>query len=397
MSIPTLEEQLRGYPPSELDRFAKILKWNFEEGTTDDEKPTDISKAIHENPEQIVHCLPYYNLQVLLDVANGKMESIDYLHLEEEITLISFGLVYAGEDYTAPAVLVEDFADVLRPLIEQEMKQRRESGRLELEEYFIGYANQFGVYCMDKAISKLFIDKWIPWLETSEDPRLTQTVIAIECLCTFINDQLHINSPYRRRIKYDEAYLKLPCLDSEREVVLGFGKMPLIKLHTPYADELYSFVSQFVTDEKELDVIFTNVWTCILLGIPFEAYSQLLTNVIPEDKWDGLSRDKLFADFVINLPQWKYNGCSLLKARDYLRNEVEHLRLEKERMQIILKSRRAEVESLRASRRRLAEYLDRTRRQIREKERAIPIVKKPGRNDPCPCGSGKKYKHCCGR
>ncbi len=23
--------------------------------------------------------------------------------------------------------------------------------------------------------------------------------------------------------------------------------------------------------------------------------------------------------------------------------------------------------------------------------------KEPGRNDPCPCGSGKKYKHCCGR
>lgn len=20
----------------------------------------------------------------------------------------------------------------------------------------------------------------------------------------------------------------------------------------------------------------------------------------------------------------------------------------------------------------------------------------PGRNDPCPCGSGKKYKYCCG-
>ena len=23
-------------------------------------------------------------------------------------------------------------------------------------------------------------------------------------------------------------------------------------------------------------------------------------------------------------------------------------------------------------------------------------VMKPGRNDPCPCGSGRKYKHCCG-
>jgi len=25
------------------------------------------------------------------------------------------------------------------------------------------------------------------------------------------------------------------------------------------------------------------------------------------------------------------------------------------------------------------------------------VEKKVGRNDPCPCGSGKKYKYCCGR
>ncbi|MFZ3139321.1 MAG: SEC-C metal-binding domain-containing protein [Polaromonas sp.] len=28
---------------------------------------------------------------------------------------------------------------------------------------------------------------------------------------------------------------------------------------------------------------------------------------------------------------------------------------------------------------------------IRESKEATP-----GRNDPCPCGSGKKYKKCCG-
>ncbi len=28
---------------------------------------------------------------------------------------------------------------------------------------------------------------------------------------------------------------------------------------------------------------------------------------------------------------------------------------------------------------------------------ASPPAGKVGRNDPCPCGSGKKYKHCCGR
>lgn len=34
-----------------------------------------------------------------------------------------------------------------------------------------------------------------------------------------------------------------------------------------------------------------------------------------------------------------------------------------------------------------------------EQKRSGTIVKGPkiGRNDPCPCGSGKKYKKCCGR
>ncbi len=39
-------------------------------------------------------------------------------------------------------------------------------------------------------------------------------------------------------------------------------------------------------------------------------------------------------------------------------------------------------------------------KKIREQEfgSVKPVVKEkePGRNDPCPCGSGKKYKKCCG-
>ena len=31
------------------------------------------------------------------------------------------------------------------------------------------------------------------------------------------------------------------------------------------------------------------------------------------------------------------------------------------------------------------------------KPQPVHVEKKVGRNDPCPCGSGKKYKNCCGR
>jgi preprotein translocase subunit SecA len=32
-----------------------------------------------------------------------------------------------------------------------------------------------------------------------------------------------------------------------------------------------------------------------------------------------------------------------------------------------------------------------------EKARPVRVGPKVGRNDPCPCNSGKKYKHCCGK
>jgi len=32
-----------------------------------------------------------------------------------------------------------------------------------------------------------------------------------------------------------------------------------------------------------------------------------------------------------------------------------------------------------------------------QKKEAVVVGSKVGRNDPCPCGSGKKYKHCCGK
>ena len=42
--------------------------------------------------------------------------------------------------------------------------------------------------------------------------------------------------------------------------------------------------------------------------------------------------------------------------------------------------------------------VERRKELYREQKKSGTIVKnkKVGRNDPCPCGSGKKYKYCCG-
>lgn len=47
------------------------------------------------------------------------------------------------------------------------------------------------------------------------------------------------------------------------------------------------------------------------------------------------------------------------------------------------------------------EIFDEEKRKVlyRDAKKANTIIKGPkiGRNDPCPCGSGKKYKKCCGK
>ena len=45
-------------------------------------------------------------------------------------------------------------------------------------------------------------------------------------------------------------------------------------------------------------------------------------------------------------------------------------------------------------------YDEETRKKLYKEQKESTTVRKPkkiGRNEPCPCGSGKKYKYCCGR
>jgi len=42
-------------------------------------------------------------------------------------------------------------------------------------------------------------------------------------------------------------------------------------------------------------------------------------------------------------------------------------------------------------------YRPRVATEAQPRKAAVMAGKSVGRNDPCPCGSGKKYKHCCGK
>ncbi len=76
------------------------------------------------------------------------------------------------------------------------------------------------------------------------------------------------------------------------------------------------------------------------------------------------------------------------KTEEEMRQEQEAI----ERMRAQMEAELAEAEAFHAE---LAEGGE----EEEEPHVTAPVIggKKPARNDPCPCGSGKKYKHCCGK
>ncbi len=60
--------------------------------------------------------------------------------------------------------------------------------------------------------------------------------------------------------------------------------------------------------------------------------------------------------------------------------------------------RRRQVENLRTSKSDFSQYSSAGGggQDRNQKTEPVRVDKKVGRNDPCPCGSGKKYKHCHG-
>jgi preprotein translocase subunit SecA len=118
----------------------------------------------------------------------------------------------------------------------------------------------------------------------------------------------------------------------------------------------------------EMDVLKT--------GIGLRGYNQ--KDPLTEYKQDSY---KLFTDLVVRIKLEAVKVLQLVQF-DFTSPEeeeaaVEHIREELE----------SEVANAKLS----------TDEEETPKNKPVTGTKKPKRNDPCPCGSGKKYKNCCGQ
>ena len=115
----------------------------------------------------------------------------------------------------------------------------------------------------------------------------------------------------------------------------------------------------------------------------YEMFAELMANIKDEvlhNLFRSTSNLQAFEKFLATLPQFLMREHGPRHRRDRSRSRAGH---------------RADE----TARRRAATAISEWRRR-RVKLDLAPVrreMPKVGRNDPCPCGSGKKFKNCCGR
>ncbi len=123
----------------------------------------------------------------------------------------------------------------------------------------------------------------------------------------------------------------------------------------------------------EMDVLKT--------GIGLRGYNQ--KDPLTEYKQESY---RLFETLVERI---KFEAVKLLHLVEFNFEEPESELIELEQ----------KLDALEIAQDKMVEHGFETEEPETEPSKLQPIVatKKPKRNDPCPCGSGKKYKHCCGK
>lgn len=111
-------------------------------------------------------------------------------------------------------------------------------------------------------------------------------------------------------------------------------------------------------------------------GIGLRGYNQ--KDPLVEYKKESFT---LFVELVKSIKNEIIKTLHIIELRDEKEEEIKRLENELKKVEEELKS----------------QAVLQHKEEVESKPTPIVNTKKPKRNEPCPCGSGKKYKHCCGK
>lgn len=386
-------EQLIGSLSShkeDLLENARIMGFNTDnewDKLTASQLKKQMAKAVLDNPQFVLRQLPIEDLMLLRILADAEPgQGMAIRILQQMISMAVLELAeQATYDETIEIVnITEDFKEAIRPYIDGILDVPAVRLRLKVEEYLIGALNIYGILAKSelKSILKRCLrldDDGSGMFDNIYSYSIAMKLYEVEThypetenifispFASFYGDIIIKERDKRKDItKYK---------DFSPEAIKKAGQMPLPELPNPVNKKLIktlqtklgytekdafymrNIIWQMSQTEEVSDIIQT-----VLASAPFGRNTKMVDNALP-----------ILSDFLNHSPRWIFRG--------HCPNDL------------YVKPTSAPSISLRPNMRRMG-YMQ---EDIQQMVDGLWNTNKVGRNDPCPCGSGKKYKHCCGR
>ncbi|MGN0222636.1 MAG: SEC-C metal-binding domain-containing protein [Muribaculaceae bacterium] len=359
----TLTEIIRQYTLNDINHWIRLLGVNVSSKSRKAEKVHYLAKSIVQFPKNVVKHLPTYNLQMILDVIDGKISMNEYKFCFEKIAYHTFGLVYENILIPLTPQFCPELVDVYRPVICEEIEYRNSNGFADYEKYLLGMANIYGCVSPADIVPGFYDSDFAKLNGDNASLVLSQLITALGPLIDVSHNGIDILSPFADSPNFlRKDYERKQFSD---DFILAMGEMPSIKFEMRSAKRLQSVMESNGVKPEDIKPAILELWWQKNNRCHPNEFVNIVQRISRDlDALQGILSSATV--FLNDVPIWGFNGHS----------SIESLEIEEKRKQ-----------SLR-------------QRKIFEPDPApmpISFGKKPGRNDPCPCGSGKKYKHCCGR
>ena len=245
---------------------------------------------------------------------------------------------------------------------------------LELQQYGYGLLTLYGVVPIDKFSDEI---ECFPFVDENTVEELTlllgkSFLFLIHTTMLDGADAPVLVSPWVEDAKKVWKEIKkrkdIPYKDFEYGEIMDAGLLPNPIFETEYDEEVFRMLDNDDEDDDFVEQTLTDTWFCVQMGSSPSDSLQLFLDAMCWD-YEDLTNDivQTLTNYQNSLPRWDLKGHSPKEAFE---------------MGIQLPEKKKDD---------LGTFIS---------SNGSPIVNatpKIGRNDPCPCGSGKKYKNCCGK
>ena len=403
-----MENQFKG----SLTVFSEELGFDIDESISEKEFRKQYAQALKDNVVRVMSMLPISELKLLEHLKKNPKpgNTLDCYEDYCSKLMVIYGLAgeWWDEDENYYIWVPDDLWQMMKPHVEEVLADPHVQHRVTIENTILGLANLYG------QVSLGFVEKELVRLrqvQTIEGAKVAVSACMDDSLLLKFTqhqtgrltdepseDTLLFLSPYGwdmpseldDEIKKRESLAKDYHLFTIVEVMYA-AVMPMPRIANPMHDAFFSLLTEDLN---------YNDWLAseICHGLWYREMHKYEEDFEEEDPgqyfreevlYDYDSSDSLFRkamklldDYLNNMPHWQLKGHTPMEVHGLLSEEDK-----------AVKRKRQESRSYHDD-----DYIS-PKDWMANLGVTMPIIaeKKPGRNDPCPCGSGKKYKNCCGR